>query len=161
MMELCWDKSINGKQYRCPICNTWYPREDILSAGGACPNCGFHENGGLKPKSKSQEYDCKKCLHEDVCNLWHEKERQDASSFQFDGCDYYKDKSHYICVDDINGPGPDPRGEEGTPGCMGKSDWDITKCLREVIKQIELERIIRDNPKEATQCGDANGRGND
>lgn len=59
------------------------------------------------------------------------------------------------------GPGPDPRGEEGTPGCMGKSDWDITKCMREVIKQIELERVIRDNPKEATQCGDANGRGND
>ena len=58
------------------------------------------------------------------------------------------------------GPGPDPRGEEGTPGCMGKSDWDITKCLHEVIKQIELERVIRDNPKEAAQCGDANGRGN-
>ena len=59
------------------------------------------------------------------------------------------------------GPGPDPRGEEGTPGCMGKSDWDVTKCLREVIKQIELERVIRANPKEAEQCGDANGRGND
>ena len=106
-------------------------------------------------------YDCKKCLHEKICDLWSKHECQDASSFQLDGCDYYQDKSRYICVDDINGPGPDPRGEEGTPGCMGKSDWDITKCLHEVIKQIELERVIRDNPKEAAQCEDASGRGND
>ena len=106
-------------------------------------------------------YDCNLCMHKEVCDLWSKHECQDASSFQLDGCDYYQDKSRYICVDDINGPGPDPRGEEGTPGCMGKSDWDITKCLHEVIKQIELERVIRDNPKEAAQCGDANGRGND
>lgn len=155
MMELCWDKSINGKQYRCPICNTWYPREDILSAGGACPNCGFHENGGLKPKSKSQEYDCKKCLHEDVCNLWHEKERQAASSFKFDGCGYYKDKSHYICVDDINGPGPDPCGEKGNPGYIALNDR--VNYLRDYINAIWTYICT----KEEAQCGDASGRGND
>ena len=47
------------------------------------------------------------------------------------------------------------------PGKKIKSLNDCTKCLREVIKQIELERVIRGNPKEATQCEDANGRGND
>ena len=107
-----------------------------------------------------KKYDCTKCLHEDVCNLWHEHERQCTSSYQFDGCDYYKDKSRYICVDDLNGPGPDPRGEEGTPGCMGQPGWDIVKCLHEVIKQIKLEKSIRTNTREAAQCGDASGRGN-
>nr|DAO39299.1 MAG TPA: hypothetical protein [Bacteriophage sp.] len=51
-------------------------------------------------------YDCKKCLHEKICDLWSKHESQDASSFQLDGCDYYQDKSRYICVDDVNGPGP-------------------------------------------------------
>lgn len=109
----------------------------------------------------SKIYDCNLCMHKEVCDLWSKHECQDASSFQLDGCNYYKDKSRYICVDDINGPGPDPCGEEGTPGCMGKSGWDIIECLREVIKQIKLERVIRANLKEANQCGDASERGND
>lgn len=146
-MELYWNKSINGERYRCPICNTWYPKDDISRAGGACPNCGFHENGGLKPESKGPEYDCKKCLHEDVCNLWHEHERQDASSYQLDGCDYYKDKSRYICVDDINGPGPCPCGPEGE---SGRQDGFFS----------DLFAIINNWSKEAAQCGDASGRGN-
>lgn len=86
---------------------------------------------------KGAKYDCNLCMHKEVCDLWSEHECQDASSFQLDGCDYYQDKSRYICVDDINGPGPDPRGPEGDLGYVDRFG------------------------KEATQCGDANGRGND
>lgn len=108
-----------------------------------------------------KKYDCAKCLHEEICEVWREYEGSCAANFRNDGkCDYYKDKSRYTCVDDINGPGPDPCGEEGTPGCMGQPGWDIVKCLREVIKQIELEKSIRTNTREAAQCEDASGRGN-
>lgn len=34
-------------------------------------------------------FDCKKCLHEKVCALWAEHERQDASCFCQDECDYF------------------------------------------------------------------------
>lgn len=33
--------------------------------------------------------DCKTCLHEKVCALWWGHERQDASCFCQDGCDYF------------------------------------------------------------------------
>ena len=33
--------------------------------------------------------DCKTCLHEKVCALWWYHERQDASCFCSDGCDYF------------------------------------------------------------------------
>ena len=33
--------------------------------------------------------DCKTCLHEKVCALWWDHERQDASCFCKDGCDYF------------------------------------------------------------------------
>ena len=33
--------------------------------------------------------DCKTCLHEKVCDLWMQQERQDASCFCQDGCDYF------------------------------------------------------------------------
>ena len=33
--------------------------------------------------------DCKTCLHEKVCALWWDHERQDASCFCSDGCDYF------------------------------------------------------------------------
>lgn len=67
-------------------------------------------------KTVNKIYDCNLCMHKEVCDLWSKHECQDASSFQLDGCDYYQDKSRYICVDDINGPGPDPKGAEGEPG---------------------------------------------
>lgn len=85
-----------------------------------------------------KKYDCTKCLHEAICELWREYEGQCAASFRSDGkCDHYRDKSRYICVDDLKGPGPDPRGPEGNLGYVDRSE------------------------KEATQCGDASGRGND
>lgn len=68
-----------------------------------------------------KKYDCTKCLHEAICELWREYEGQCAASFRSDGkCDHYRDKSRYICVDDLNGPGPEPRGPEGTMGCADK-----------------------------------------
>ena len=33
--------------------------------------------------------DCKTCLHEKVCALWWDHDRQDASCFCKDGCDYF------------------------------------------------------------------------
>lgn len=68
-----------------------------------------------------KKYDCTKCLHEAICELWREYEGSCAANFRSDGkCDHYRDKSRYICVDDLNGPGPDPRGPEGTMGCADK-----------------------------------------
>lgn len=63
-------------------------------------------------------YDCKKCLHEKICDLWSKHECQDASSFQLDGCDYYQDKSRYICVDDVTGAGRG-RAREDQKGDLG------------------------------------------
>lgn len=34
--------------------------------------------------------DCKTCVHEKVCDLWVQQERQDASCFCLDGCDYFE-----------------------------------------------------------------------
>ena len=36
------------------------------------------------------ETDCEKCLHQKVCALWRAHERQDASCFSLDGCDYFE-----------------------------------------------------------------------
>lgn len=64
-----------------------------------------------------KKYDCTKCLHEEICELWRKYEGQCAASFRVDGrCDYYKAKSRYIPVDELKGPGPDPRGPEGEAG---------------------------------------------
>lgn len=98
-------------------------------------------------------YDCKKCLHEKICDLWSKHECQDASSFQLDGCDYYQDKSRYIYVDDAKGPGPDPKGAEGEPG---REDGIFSDFMHIVDAYMALKRA-----KEATQCEDASGRGND
>ena len=97
-------------------------------------------------------YDCKKCLHEKVCDLWSKHECQDASSFQLDGCDYYQDKSRYVCVDDVKGTGPDPKGAEGEPGQEGGIFQDLMDIFDGYMA---LKRA-----KEAAQCGDASGRGN-
>ena len=98
-------------------------------------------------------YDCNLCMHKEVCDLWSKHECQDASSFQLDGCDYYQDKSRYICVDDVNGPGPDPKGQEGEPGQEGSIFQDLMDIFDGYMA---LKRA-----KEAKQCGDASGRGND
>lgn len=37
------------------------------------------------------ETSCKTCIHEEVCSLWRREECQDASCFQLDGCDYYRE----------------------------------------------------------------------
>lgn len=37
------------------------------------------------------ETGCKTCIHEEVCSLWRREECQDASCFQLDGCDYYRE----------------------------------------------------------------------
>lgn len=95
----------------------------------------------------SKIYDCNLCMHKEVCDLWSKHECQDASSFQLDGCNYYKDKSRYICVDDINGPGPDPCGEKGA---AGREDGFFS----------DLFATINNWGKEAAQCEDASGRGN-
>ena len=101
----------------------------------------------------SKIYDCNLCMHKEVCDLWSKHECQDASSFQLDGCDYYQDKSRYICVDDVNGPGPDPKVAEGEPGQEGSIFQDFMDI---VDGYMTLKRA-----KEANQCGDASGRGND
>ena len=101
----------------------------------------------------SKIYDCNLCMHKEVCYLWSKHECQDASSFQLDGCDYYQDKSRYICIDDVNGPGPDQKGAEGEPGQEGSIFQDFMDI---VDGYMALKRA-----KEANQCGDANGRGND
>lgn len=53
-MDKYWGKTKNGR-YICPVCNEKFD-EDLLSTG-KCPNCGFHEQGGLKPKIKGAKYD--------------------------------------------------------------------------------------------------------
>lgn len=100
-------------------------------------------------------YNCNLCMHKEVCDLWSKHECQDASSFQLDGCDYYRDKNRYICVDDINGPGPDPRGEKGNPGYIALNDR--VSYLRDYINAIWTYICT----KEEAQCGDASGHGND
>ena len=37
----------------------------------------------------AMEANCGKCLHQKVCALWWAHERQDASCFCSDGCDYF------------------------------------------------------------------------
>lgn len=128
-------------------------------------------------------YDCNLCMHKEVCDLWSKHECQNASSFQLDGCNYYKDKSRYICVDDIKGPGPDPKGLEGTKGsATTKSptcqppDWTKFQMKRMILEEMEYMRrdlymqeeqlnVLRvklyKHLKEANQCEDASGRGND
>lgn len=54
MMDKYWGKAKDGR-YICPVCNEKFD-EDLLSTG-KCPNCGFHEQGGLKPKIKGAKYD--------------------------------------------------------------------------------------------------------
>lgn len=54
MMDKYWGKAKDGR-YICPVCNEKFD-EDMLSTG-KCPNCGFHEQGGLKPKIKGAKYD--------------------------------------------------------------------------------------------------------
>lgn len=101
----------------------------------------------------SKIYDCNLCMHKEVCDLWSKHECQDASSFQLDGCDYYQDKSRYICVDDVKGPGPDPEGTQGEP----EQEGSIFQDLMDIFDgYMALKRA-----KEANQCGDASGRGND
>lgn len=53
-MDKYWGKAKDGR-YICPVCNEKFD-EDLLSTG-KCPNCGFHEQGGLKPKIKGAKYD--------------------------------------------------------------------------------------------------------
>lgn len=54
LMDKYWGKAKDGR-YICPVCNEKFD-EDLLSTG-KCPNCGFHEQGGLKPKIKGAKYD--------------------------------------------------------------------------------------------------------
>ena len=54
MMDKHWGRAKDGR-YICPVCNERFD-EDLLSSG-KCPNCGFHEQGGLKPKIKGAKYD--------------------------------------------------------------------------------------------------------
>lgn len=41
---------------------------------------------------------CDNCLHMRICNLWREKELQDASCFQMSGCDYFQDQSMFLAL---------------------------------------------------------------
>jgi hypothetical protein len=54
LMDKYWGKAKDGR-YICPVCNEKFD-EDLLSTG-KCPNCGFHEQGGLKTKIKGAKYD--------------------------------------------------------------------------------------------------------
>ena len=51
--------------------------------------------------------DCKTCLHEKVCALWWDDERQDASCFCKDGCDYFTPTltppNEWVSVEDDGG----------------------------------------------------------
>lgn len=147
LMDSIFMKNKDG-WYLCPVCGIRFG-EQYVSAG-KCPACGFHPPG---KKIKSLN-DCTKCLHEDVCNFWYGQDRICVGNLQHDGCSYYRDKSRYICVDDINGPGPDPRGEEGDPGYMSLNAR--VDGLRDYINAIWTYICT----KEAAQCGDASGRGN-
>lgn len=53
-MDKHWGKAMDGR-YICPVCDERFD-EELLSTG-KCPNCGFHEQGGLKPKIKGAKYD--------------------------------------------------------------------------------------------------------
>lgn len=140
MTDSIFKKNKDG-WYVCPVCGIRFG-EQYVSAG-KCPACGFHPPG---KKIKSLN-DCIKCLHEDVCNFWYGQDRICVGNLRHDGCNYYKDKSRYICVDDINGPGPDPCGEKGA---AGREDGFFS----------DLFATINNWGKEAAQCEDANGRGN-
>ena len=78
-------------------------------------------------------------------------------------------KRRYICISDVKGPGPDSPGPEGT-------DWTKFQMKRMILEEIEYMRrdlymqeeqlkVLRvklyKHLKEAKQCGDASGRGND
>lgn len=40
-------------------------------------------------QATNRAFDCEKCLHKKVCELWTRQEGQDASCFCLDGCDYF------------------------------------------------------------------------
>lgn len=54
MMDKYWGKAKDGR-YICPVCNEKF--DEYLLPTGECPNCGFHEQGGIKPKIKGAKYD--------------------------------------------------------------------------------------------------------
>ena len=67
--------------------------------------------------------DCKTCLHEKVCALWWDHERQDASCFCKDGCDYFTPTltppNEWVSVEE--------RLPEYNPGTGAKSYWVAKK----------------------------------
>ena len=67
--------------------------------------------------------DCKTCLHEKVCALWWDHERQDASCFCSDGCDYFTPTltppNEWVSVEE--------RLPEYNPGTGAKSYWVAKK----------------------------------
>lgn len=71
----------------------------------------------------SRTIDCKKCLHEKVCDLWTRQESQDASCFCSDGCDYFEPTltppNEWVSVDE--------RLPEYNPGTGAKSYWVAKK----------------------------------
>ena len=67
--------------------------------------------------------DFKTCLHEKVCALWWDHERQDASCFCSDGCDYFTPTltppNEWVAVEE--------RLPEYNPGTGAKSYWVAKK----------------------------------
>lgn len=99
------------------------------------------------------------------------------------GCRHFDSKRRYICISDVKGPSPDSPGPEGTEGpaptrsptCQ-PPDWlkfqmkrmileEMEYMRRDLYRQEEQLKVLRvklyKHLKEANQCGDANGRGND
>lgn len=69
------------------------------------------------------EANCGKCLHQKVCALWWAHERQDASCFCSDGCDYFTPTltppNEWVSVEE--------RLPEYNPGTGAKSYWVAKK----------------------------------
>ena len=69
------------------------------------------------------EANCGKCLHQKVCALWWAHERQDASCFCSDGCDYFTP----TLTPPNEGVSVEERLPEYNPGTGAKSYWVAKK----------------------------------
>ena len=124
-------------------------------------------------------YDCNLCMHKEVCDLWAQKiansdpktkpddgdDFVSCSSVSY-GCRHFDSKRRYICISDVKGPGPDSPGPDWLKFQMKKMMLEEMEYMRrDLYMQEEQLKVLRvklyKHLKEANQCGDASGRGND
>lgn len=97
-MARCDSHFQHGLEYRC------YALEHpaVCTCRGDTNNCTFFPFLPEKRTPKHPPIDCKKCVHNPVCELWRQQEAQDASSLQLNGCDLFEniEQFKWIPVDE-------------------------------------------------------------